>query len=96
MRYKIFGRRTGLRVSEFALGAGNFGTRWGHGAERAEAGLGVALWSPLGGGFLSGKYRQSNEGRINSILARLVHREKSEKETAILDTVMALAKEVGA
>ena len=37
MRYKIFGRRTGLRVSELALGAGNFGTRWGHGAERAEA-----------------------------------------------------------
>lgn len=63
----------------------------------AEAlGLGAALWSPLGGGFLSGKYRQSNEGRINSILARLVHREKSERETAILDTVMAVAKEVGA
>jgi aryl-alcohol dehydrogenase-like predicted oxidoreductase len=37
MRYKIFGRRTGLRVSELALGAGNFATRWGHGAERAEA-----------------------------------------------------------
>ncbi len=63
----------------------------------AEAlGLGAALWSPLGGGFLSGKYRQRNEGRINSILERLVHREKSERETAILDTVMAVAKEVGA
>jgi len=37
MRYKIFGRRTGLRVSELVLGAGNFGTRWGHGAERTEA-----------------------------------------------------------
>ena len=37
MRYKIFGRRTGLRVSELALDAGNFGTRWGHGAERGEA-----------------------------------------------------------
>ena len=37
MRYRIFGRRTGLRVSELALGAGNFGRRWGHGAERAEA-----------------------------------------------------------
>ena len=24
MRYRIFGRRTGLRVSELALGAGNF------------------------------------------------------------------------
>ncbi len=24
MRYRIFGRRTGLRVSELALGTGNF------------------------------------------------------------------------
>ena len=251
MRYKIFGRRTGLRVSELALGAGNFGTRWGHGAERAEAkkvfdgyvedggnfidtadsyqfgeseelvgdfiasdrdyfvvatkytlgatasegisrtgnsrknmvrsvegslkrlntdridlywahfadgmtpmeeilrafddlvragkihyaglsnfpawrisrgdllaelrgwsplagiqieyslaertadrellpmaealGLGAALWSPLGGGFLTGKYRQSDAGRINSVLARLVHTEKTARESAILD-----------
>jgi len=37
MRYKIFGRRTGLRVSELALGAGNFATRWGHGVKRGEA-----------------------------------------------------------
>jgi aryl-alcohol dehydrogenase-like predicted oxidoreductase len=29
IQYRIFGRRTGLRVSELALGAGNFGTRWG-------------------------------------------------------------------
>jgi aryl-alcohol dehydrogenase-like predicted oxidoreductase len=261
MRYRIFGRRTGLRVSELALGAGNFGTRWGHGAERAEAkkvfdayveaggnfidtansyqlgeseeiigdfiaadrdsfvlatkytlgttaadgvsrtgnsrknmirsveeslkrlkteridlywahfaddatpmeeilrafddlvragkihyaglsnfpawrvsradllaelrlvpfvgiqieyslaertadrellpmaealGLGAALWSPLGGGFLTGKYRASDEGRINSVLARLVHAEKSARETTILDAVVAIAKETGA
>jgi aryl-alcohol dehydrogenase-like predicted oxidoreductase len=31
MRYKSFGRRTGLRVSKLALGTGNFGTGWGHG-----------------------------------------------------------------
>ncbi|CAI8788495.1 aldo/keto reductase [Pseudomonas serbica] len=37
MHYKVFGRKTGLRVSELALGAGNFGTGWGHGAEREEA-----------------------------------------------------------
>ncbi|WP_044871494.1 aldo/keto reductase [Pseudomonas sp. LFM046] len=37
MRYSTFGRRTGLRVSELALGTGNFGTGWGHGAERDEA-----------------------------------------------------------
>lgn len=37
MRYTAFGRRTGLRVSEYALGTANFGTAWGGGAERAEA-----------------------------------------------------------
>ncbi len=261
MRYKIFGRRTGLRVSELALGAGNFGTRWGHGAERDEAkkvfdsyveaggnfidtadsyqfgeseelvgdfissdrdyfvlatkytlgttatdgisrtgnsrknmvrsvegslkrlktdridlywahfadgvtpmeeivrafdlvcagkihyaglsnfpawriaradllaelrgwapiagiqieyslaeraadrellpmaealGLGAALWSPLGGGFLTGKYRSSDGGRLNSRMSVLVHTEKTARETAILDAVLAVAKEVGA
>jgi aryl-alcohol dehydrogenase-like predicted oxidoreductase len=262
MRYKIFGRRTGLRVSELALGAGNFGTRWGHGAERAEAkkvfdgyvgaggnfvdtadsyqfgeseelvgdfiaadrdyfvlatkytlgttatdgisrtgnsrknmvrsvegslkrlktdridlywahfadrvtpmeevlrgfddlvragkilyaglsnfpawriargdllaelrgwapiagiqieyslaqrtadrellpmaeslGLAVALWSPLGGGFLTGKYRLSDEGRLKTRLGVLVHTEKTSRETAILDAVLAVAQEAGA
>jgi aryl-alcohol dehydrogenase-like predicted oxidoreductase len=63
----------------------------------AEAlGLGVALWSPLGGGFLTGKYRSSNEGRINTRLSVLVHTEKTERETAILDAVLAVAREVGA
>ncbi|HEX9444489.1 MAG TPA: aldo/keto reductase [Candidatus Binatia bacterium] len=262
MRYKIFGRRTGLRVSELALGAANFGTRWGHGAERAEAkkvfdrfveaggnfidtadayqfgeseelvgefiaaerdsfvlatkytlgaaadggisrtgnsrknmfrsveeslkrlktdridlywahfadgltpieeivrafddlaragkiiyaglsnfpawrvaradllaelrgwaplagiqieyslaertadrellpmaealGLGAALWSPLGGGFLTGKYRANDEGRLRTRLGRLVHTEKTARETALLDAVLAVAGEAGA
>ena len=37
MRYKVFGRHTGLRVSELFLGAGMFGTGWGHGAEPEES-----------------------------------------------------------
>src|SRR3954449_6981232 len=37
LNYRTFGRLTGLRVSEYALGAGNFGTGWGMGAEPAEA-----------------------------------------------------------
>ena len=56
MQYKIFGRRTGLRVAELALGAGNFGTRWGHGAERAEAKKVFDGYVEAGGNFLaSGK-----------------------------------------
>ena len=38
MRYKLLGKHTGLRVSGLVLGAGTFGTRWGHGAEPDEAG----------------------------------------------------------
>jgi len=52
MKYKIFGRRTGLRVSELALGAGNFGTRWGHGAERAEAKKVFDAYVEAGGNFI--------------------------------------------
>ena len=37
MQHRTFGRLTGLRVSEYALGAGNFGTSWGTGAEPGEA-----------------------------------------------------------
>lgn len=37
MRCTTFGRRTGLRVSEYALGTGNFGTGWSAGTEREEA-----------------------------------------------------------
>ena len=30
-------------------------------------GLGAALWSPLGGGLLTGKYRESDEGRLTDL-----------------------------
>lgn len=52
MRYKLFGRRTGLRVSELDLGAGNFGTRWGHGAERSEAKKVFDAYAAAGGNFI--------------------------------------------
>lgn len=37
MNYKLLGKRTGLPVSEFALGAGNFGQAWGYGTDPIEA-----------------------------------------------------------
>jgi aryl-alcohol dehydrogenase-like predicted oxidoreductase len=52
MRYRIFGERTGLRVSELALGAGNFGTAWGVGADRAEARRIFDAYRAAGGNFL--------------------------------------------
>ncbi len=56
-------------------------------------GLGAALWSPLGGGFLTGKYRKSDEGRLIGLGGRLLHTEKSARETAILNAVLAVAEE---
>jgi aryl-alcohol dehydrogenase-like predicted oxidoreductase len=56
-------------------------------------GLGVALWSPLGGGFLTGKYRNGEGGR-RAGLKRLVHSESSDQKTAILDEVLAIAREI--
>lgn len=52
MRYKLFGKHTGLRVSELVLGAGNFGTRWGHGAEPDEARRIFEAYAEAGGNFI--------------------------------------------
>jgi aryl-alcohol dehydrogenase-like predicted oxidoreductase len=52
MRYKVFGRRAGLRVSELALGCGMFGTKWGYGAEPAEARRIFDGFVEAGGNFL--------------------------------------------
>ncbi|WP_323846302.1 aldo/keto reductase [Microbulbifer magnicolonia] len=52
MRYKLLGRKTGLRVSELALGTGNFGTGWGYGAERDEAKKIFDAYAAAGGNFV--------------------------------------------
>lgn len=52
MRYKLFGHGTGLRVSEFALGCGLFGTRWGYGAEPSEARRMLDAYLDAGGNFI--------------------------------------------
>src|SRR5258708_135721 len=65
MRYRLFGKGTGLRVSELALGCGLFGTRWGYGAEPAEVRRMVDLYADAGGNFLdtadSYQFGQSEE-----------------------------------
>ncbi len=62
----------------------------------AEAmGLGTAVWSPLGGGTLSGKYRRGEEGRL-SRGGRLVHKEEGGQKTAVVDLLHVIANETGA
>ncbi|WP_028938263.1 aldo/keto reductase [Pseudonocardia spinosispora] len=58
-------------------------------------GLGVALWSPLGGGLLTGKYRTSDKGRLTD-WQRLVHTEDTDQKTAVVDAVLKVAEETGA
>ena len=52
MRYTSFGRRTGLRVSEYALGTGNFGTAWSSGVDTAGARKIFDRFAESGGTFL--------------------------------------------
>ena len=58
-------------------------------------GLGAALWSPLGGGLLTGKYRNSPAGRLSD-LKMLVHTETTHQKTAVVDAVLAIAGEIEA
>jgi aryl-alcohol dehydrogenase-like predicted oxidoreductase len=57
-------------------------------------GLGAVLYSPLGGGLLTGKYRGSDEGRLTT-LGVVIQREDSEQKTAVVDAVLKVADEIG-
>jgi len=65
MRYRLFGRGTGLKVSELALGCGLFGTRWGYGADESEARAIYDAYLDAGGNFIdtadSYQFGQSEE-----------------------------------
>lgn len=51
MRYRFLGR-TGLKVSNLALGTGSFGTEWGYGAERDVAANMYTTYREAGGNFI--------------------------------------------
>jgi aryl-alcohol dehydrogenase-like predicted oxidoreductase len=58
-------------------------------------GLGIVTWSPLGGGMLTGKYRQGEKGRAEGFGGRVFQPENSAQRTQILDTVLTIAGELG-
>jgi aryl-alcohol dehydrogenase-like predicted oxidoreductase len=61
----------------------------------AEAlGVGVAVWSPLGGGLLTGKYRAGSKGRLTE-WNRLVHNEDEPLKAATVDAVISTAQRLG-
>lgn len=57
-------------------------------------GLGIVTWSPLGGGMLTGKYRQGEKGRAEGFGGRVFQPENSKQRTQVLDTVLAIAGEL--
>jgi aryl-alcohol dehydrogenase-like predicted oxidoreductase len=62
----------------------------------AEAfGLGLMIWSPLGGGLLTGKYRQSKEGRLTDWKVA-IREEDTDQKTATIDALISVARELGA
>src|SRR5437867_5496735 len=52
MRCKIFSERTGLKVSELALGTGTFGQAWGYGATPEEVSRIIAGFADAGDNFI--------------------------------------------
>lgn len=76
MKYHLFGR-TGLRVSELALGTMTFGNRkWG--ADEATAAAMYAAYRDAGGNFLDSANEVYADGRSEQIVGRLIadHRDE--------------------
>ena len=71
MRYTTFGHRTGLRVSEYALGTGNFGTAWGAGADEDASRRMFDRFAEAGGNFLDTSDNHQF-GQSEEILSKLI------------------------
>ena len=66
MRYKVFGERTGLKVSEFALGTGLLGNAYGYGTEPDEIQKILEGYAEAGGNLfdLSDAYQRGDSERL--------------------------------
>ena len=61
-------------------------------------GIGVCPWSPLAGGFLSGKYKKDSngvEGRLNATKDNPVFNKFTDRNWLILDTLLEVSKAMG-
>ncbi len=88
MRYTTFGRRTGLRVSELALGTGNFGTGWGAGTERDEAKAIFEAFVDAGGNFID-TADTYQAGQSEQLVGEFVHQDRDDLVLATKFTVGA-------
>ena len=59
-------------------------------------GLATTAWSPLGGGMLTGKYRNGETGRAEAFGGKVFQAETSRQRRAALDAVLTVADELRA
>ncbi len=91
MRYRIFGR-TGLRVSQLALGTGNFGTGWGYGADRETARAIYDGYRSAGGNFID-TADQYQFGQSETLTGEFV---AADRDDIVLATKFSLGDSHGA
>ncbi|MDF1632215.1 aldo/keto reductase [Mycoplana sp. MJR14] len=91
MRYRIFGR-TGLRVSQLALGAGNFGTGWGYGADRQSARAIYDGYRAAGGNFID-TADQYQFGQSETLTGEFI---AADRDDVVLATKFSLGDSHGA
>jgi aryl-alcohol dehydrogenase-like predicted oxidoreductase len=85
MRYRVFGR-TGLRVSQLALGTGNFGTGWGYGSSREEASAIFDGYRAAGGNFID-TADQYQFGQSETMLGEFI---ASDRDDVVVATKFAI------
>jgi aryl-alcohol dehydrogenase-like predicted oxidoreductase len=90
MRYKILGR-SGLRVSEFALGTMTFGTEWGWGSDHAASRKVFDAYANAGGNFIDTANRYTN-GTSETFVGEFI---ASEREHFVLATKYSLKEKNG-
>lgn len=90
MRYKILGR-SGLRVSEFALGTMTFGTEWGWGSDNAASRKVFDAYANAGGNFIDTANRYTN-GTSETFVGEFI---ASEREHFVLATKYSLKEKNG-
>ncbi len=86
MRYKLLGR-SGLRVSELALGTMTFGEAWGWGASKEECGRMFEAFAETGGNFVDTACNYT-DGESESILGELL---QAERERFVVATKYTLS-----
>lgn len=90
MRYKLLGR-SGLRVSELALGTMTFGEEWGWGASKEESARVFDAYVQAGGNFIDTANRYT-EGTSEKLVGEFI---RSDRERFVLGTKYTLQMRLG-